>query len=368
MKNVFSLLVALAILPAALISCKKSSPNLAGFWEGAIEVRDVHLRLVLKIVKAADGSYTATMDSVDQGARDIPVTSITFTNPAVRVEMKPINGIFQGNLNRSASEMAGTWQQGGLKRPLVLKRTDKPSMIAQAKDPAKAYAARKDSDLQGYWKGTLTVPVPQAAAARQAVELRLILKISEAADGTFTGAMDSVDQGAKDIPISVILFNNPALRLEVDGIGGLFEGDLSKDGAEIAGKWTQRERSLPLTFKRYDPSTEPKETERSYVSREGSDLQGIWNGTLDVNGVKLRLALKISEAADGTLSGAMDSLDQGARDLPVTSMKYANPSLRVELRGLGAAYEGQLNKAERKLTGHWAQLGRTNALTFQRSD
>jgi uncharacterized protein len=125
---------------------------------------------------------------------------------------------------------------------------------------------------------------------------------------------------------------------------------------------------LPLTFKRYDPSSELKETGRSYVSREGSDLQGIWNGTLDVNEVKLRLALKISEAADGTLSGAMDSLDQGARDLPVTSMKYANPTLRVELRGLGAAYEGQLNKAERKLTGHWAQLGRTNALTFQRSD
>ena len=369
MKPLLKSVLALVILSAAWVACKPSAPpNLAGAWEGALTVREMQVRLVFKISKAADGSYTATMDSPDQGAHDFPVTSVTFTNPAVRVELKQINGVFQGNLNRSATEMAGTWQQGGFKAALVLKRTDKPSSVAQPKDPAKAYAARKDSDLQGYWKGTLSVPVPGAAAEGQTLELRLILKISEATDGTFGGAMDVVDQGAKDIPISVILYNKPALRLELDGLGALYEGDLNNDGSELAGKWTQRDRSLPLTFKRYDPATEPKAAEKSYAVREGADLQGTWNGTLEVAGVKLRLALKISEGADGTLNGAMDSLDQGAKDLPVTSMTFATPKLRVELRGLGASYEGTLDKAEHKLTGHWAQLGRTNALNFQRND
>lgn len=301
------------------------------------------------------------MDSVDQGSRDIPVTSITITNPVVRVEIKAIGGVFQGILGRNASEIAGTWQQGGTKLPLVLKRTDKPGAIAQSKDPAKDYRARKDSDLQGHWKGTLAIKLGED---RQ-LELRLIVKISEAADGTFSGALDSVDQGAKNIPISAILFNKPALRFEVDGIGGLYEGDLNNDGAEITGTWTQGGRSLPLTLKRYDPGTEP---EKSYAAREDSDLQGIWKGTLEVNGVQLRLALKISEATDGTLSGAMDSIDQGAKDLPVTSIKFTDPTLRVELKGLDAAYEGALNKTERKISGTWNQIGRSYPLSFERSD
>src|SRR5438093_9761022 len=242
MKSLCRALLALMVLSVALSACKKNSPpNLAGFWEGSLQVREIQLRLVLKISKTPDGSYVATMDSVDQGSRDIPVTSITITNPVVRVEIKAIGGVFQGILGRNASEIAGTWQQGGTKLPLVLKRTDKPGAIAQSKDPAKDYSARKDSDLQGHWKGTLAIKLGED---RQ-LELRLIVKISEAADGTFSGALDSVDQGAKNMPISAIRCNKPALRFEVDGIGGLYEGDLSNDGAEITGTWTQGGRALP---------------------------------------------------------------------------------------------------------------------------
>ena len=51
---------------------RKTPPDLRGFWEGAIEVQNAKLRLVVKVDQAPDGTYTATMDSVDQGAKDIP--------------------------------------------------------------------------------------------------------------------------------------------------------------------------------------------------------------------------------------------------------------------------------------------------------
>jgi len=48
-------------------------------------------------------------------------------------------------------------------------------------------------------------------------------------------------------------------------------------------------------------------------------LEGDWRGTLETGAAKLRLLLKVSKAADGKLAGAIDSLDQGATGLPVTS-------------------------------------------------
>ena len=36
--------------------------------------------------------------------------------------------------------------------------------------------------------------------------------------------------------------------------------------------------------------------------------EGYWKGELDVQGVKLRLALKIAKANDGTYSGTMDKI------------------------------------------------------------
>jgi hypothetical protein len=81
---------------------KSLNPELAGQWNGALQINDAQLRLVLKISKAADGSLTATMDSPDQGAKDLPVTAILFNNPAFKLEMEAIGATFNGNLNRKA--------------------------------------------------------------------------------------------------------------------------------------------------------------------------------------------------------------------------------------------------------------------------
>ena len=52
----------------------------------------------------------------------------------------------------------------------------------------------------------------------------------------------------------------------------------------------------------------------------GPGVEGNWMGTLDTGPVKLRLALKVAKTEDGALSAKMDSLDQGAKDLLVSSI------------------------------------------------
>src|SRR4051812_40123946 len=82
---------------------------------------------------------------------------------------------------------------------------------------------------------------------------------------------------------------------------------------------------------------------------------GNWKGTLNAGGVKLRLAFKISQSSSGELIAKMDSLDQGARDIPVDSaVKKAN-SLRLEVNSIQGVYEGTLDKSGSHITGTWTQ-------------
>ncbi|MGC9996842.1 MAG: hypothetical protein ABSE79_16115 [Terriglobia bacterium] len=62
--------------------------------------------------------------------------------------------------------------------------------------------------------------------------------------------MDSPDQGAFGIPVTSVTRSGSSLKLELEKIGGAFEGKISGDLATIDGTWTQGGGSFPLTLKR----------------------------------------------------------------------------------------------------------------------
>jgi pimeloyl-ACP methyl ester carboxylesterase len=103
--------------------------NLQGNWQGTLNSGAGKLRLVIKVSKAADGAFKATMDSPDQGATDLPVDTFIFKDSFVRFEMKMIQASFDGALSRDGSEIAGEFFQGALS-PLVLRREGNASQPA----------------------------------------------------------------------------------------------------------------------------------------------------------------------------------------------------------------------------------------------
>ncbi len=70
------------------------------------------LRLVLHVTAAKDGNLTATLDSVDQGAYGIPVTSVTLKDSKFSLVVDAVHGTYDGTVNKDASEIDGTWSQG----------------------------------------------------------------------------------------------------------------------------------------------------------------------------------------------------------------------------------------------------------------
>lgn len=96
-----------------------------------------------------------------------------------------------------------------------------------------------------------------------------------------------------------------------------------------------------------------------------SDLNGDWDGTLLVSGMKLRLALHL-EAKDGSLAGSITSIDQGGAALALSDIKAEDGTLSFALTKPAAGYQATIASDGKSLDGVWAQNGSTLPLTFAR--
>jgi len=94
--------------------------------------------------------------------------------------------------------------------------------------------------------------------------------------------------------------------------------------------------------------------------------EGDWQGTLDTGAGTLSLVLHVKKAADTTLNGTLDSPDQGAKDIKLTTVTYKAPLFHFEIKTLMATYDGKINKKNTEIAGNWAQQGASLPLTFKR--
>jgi fermentation-respiration switch protein FrsA (DUF1100 family) len=147
---------------------KKQAPTPAagvnGLWLGTLKAGAVDLRLLFKIERKADGTHTGTMDSIDQGARGIPIDGIQVKDGKVRLELKKIKAVFEGTLKDGGAAIVGQWKQLGPPLPLTIHRTDKAPALVRPQEPKKPYPYAEHEvvveNKAGGVKlaGTLTVP------------------------------------------------------------------------------------------------------------------------------------------------------------------------------------------------------------------
>jgi hypothetical protein len=96
----------------------------SGVWEGRLSVGSASLRLAFAINLTEDGKAVATMDSLDQGVKGIPIASVAFDGQTLTLNVTAIGGSYEGTLNASADGIEGFWKQGGRSFPLSLKLKD----------------------------------------------------------------------------------------------------------------------------------------------------------------------------------------------------------------------------------------------------
>jgi hypothetical protein len=94
---------------------------------------------------------------------------------------------------------------------------------------------------------------------------------------------------------------------------------------------------------------------------------GDWEGKMDTGNGSLRVIVHISQAADGNLSGSLDSPDQGSTGTAIDSVTYTEPDLHFAIESFGSTFDGKMNHDHSEIAGEWKQSGRTLPLVFKRA-
>lgn len=151
--------------PSKVVAAPPIPKELEGLWEGKLKVTaGMELRLVLKVEKDKGGKLKAALASPDQGANNIPISAIGLKDDTLTFESKLIGAKYTGKKAKDGTAFDGTFTQSGLKIPLVLKKTDKVSVLSRPQMPQAPFPYRSEEvsyeNRAGGVKlaGTLSVP------------------------------------------------------------------------------------------------------------------------------------------------------------------------------------------------------------------
>jgi hypothetical protein len=343
------------LLALVLTPLSTAQANLAGTWEGALDASGTSFHIVWHATAAPDGTLTSTFDNVDQNILGIKVKNLVLKGSDLTMSVEdtaningqdvPIRGDFAGKLSADGNEVSGTWTQTEPAQPpapIELKRS--------AAHGATAAATSSQPAVVGDWSGTLNAGPTQ---------LRLLLHIKAAQDGTLTGTLDSIDQGANGIPISTVSLKDGKLELNVAAVNGTYEGTINKAATEIAGTWTQGQ-PLELNFKRAQPQAAAEPTPAA-----PTDIDGTWTGKLTTPGGSLTINLKIVNMNTG-LTAQIQSPDQAPNWAPATSISREGDQLSVDFKAFAATLKGKISADHSSIDGQFTQMGNDLPLVLKK--
>lgn len=156
MKQFITLLLSLSIGLSAY--CQ----DITGTWQGALKIGKQELRIVMHISETKEG-LKSTMDSPDQGAKGIPVTSTTYIDGTLKMEIPNAQVVYSGKLN-AAGVLEGTFKQAGKNLPLNLTKSSDEGIAARLQEPIKPYSyysedvSFENKEAAVTLAGTLTLP------------------------------------------------------------------------------------------------------------------------------------------------------------------------------------------------------------------
>lgn len=82
---------------------------------------------------------------------------------------------------------------------------------------------------------------------------------------------------------------------------------------------------------------------------------GDWHGRLDLGGMRLRLGVTITRAADGTLAGTIVSPDQGPQQIPLSGVVTAGNTMSFQVPSIAGSYAGKWDASRQGWDGAWTQ-------------
>jgi hypothetical protein len=125
--------------------------QIASEWHGTLNIGEIKLRLVLKTQKQPGGALTATLDSVDQGAFNMHVDSVSLDGKTLRFEVSSIQGFYEGTLDKQGAEAVSQWTQGRQSLPLTLALMQSANLAAHTRHLQTDNSLSSDTDTYTWY-------------------------------------------------------------------------------------------------------------------------------------------------------------------------------------------------------------------------
>jgi hypothetical protein len=217
----------------------------------------------------------------------------------------------------------------------------------------RAAASQATQGPSGHWVGSLE------AGQSIGVEIDLATK----SGGAWYGTISIPTQGTRGVPLADLVVKGNAISFAIKGAPGdpNYTGTLAADGKTITGTFSQGGGSLPLTLERKGDAKFDIPQKSTPITKE---LEGSWEGTLDVKGTLLRLVLKLANGPEGA-TGVLVSLDQNNIEIPVATVTQEGAKVKLLVTMISGTFDGELKGGE--LAGTWTQGPLNLPLVFKRS-
>jgi len=108
--------------------------TVAGSWLGKIPAGGISLRVIFNITLSGKDSLAVTLDSPDQGAKNIKIGPVTLTGKEVNIKAPLLMGEYKGTLT-SDTLITGTWTQAGKSTSLDLKKMKAAFVLNRPQEP-----------------------------------------------------------------------------------------------------------------------------------------------------------------------------------------------------------------------------------------
>jgi len=157
---IFASIVSANILSSQNLNYKKALP---GSWLGKIKAGTVELRVVFNLSVIGNDSLVATLDSPDQGAKNIKLGLVTLTGEVIKISAPAILGEYNGTI-KNDTIIEGTWKQAGNTMSLNLAKLKVPFTVNRIQEPKPPFPYTSEEvtfindKFNNKLSGTLTIP------------------------------------------------------------------------------------------------------------------------------------------------------------------------------------------------------------------
>jgi hypothetical protein len=219
----------------------EAAENLAGRWEGSVQILGGGFNLIVDLDQSGGKDWTGSIIIPGLGVKGAPLTEISVNDAGISFAIKGALGgervgpaSLRAHLNEGG-QLTGDFLQAGNKAPFVLQKTGPP----QVERPRQSTAISKD--LEGEWKGDYEMG---------GYPRHVTLALANRGPGAVIAQLVVVGKHTTNAPIDLVMEEGNFLTIESHDTGITYEGRFRKEAGEIKGTFTLGPFEMPLVLRR----------------------------------------------------------------------------------------------------------------------